>query len=134
MHGDPANSWMGEILEVNIYNRALSAEEVLFLYDKVSTSIEDKLTVLPKEYRLLQNYPNPFNPSTSISFGLPQYSFVSLKVYNSLGEEIAELGGREYSAGQHIVKFNASNLASGVYFYTIRTGKFTSTQKMIIQK
>ena len=125
---------MGEILEVNIYNRALSAEEVLFLYDKVSTSIEDKLTVLPKEYRLLQNYPNPFNPSTSISFGLPQYSFVSLKVYNSLGEEIAELGGREYSAGQHIVKFNASNLASGVYFYTIRTGKYTSTQKMIIQK
>jgi hypothetical protein len=57
-----------------------------------------------------------------------------LKVYNSLGEEIAELGGREYSAGLHTVRFDATNLSSGVYFYTIRAGNYTSTQKMIFQK
>ncbi|MGD0591270.1 MAG: malectin domain-containing carbohydrate-binding protein [Bacteroidota bacterium] len=88
----------------------------------------------PKDYSLEQNYPNPFNPTTNISFGLPENAFVSLKVYNSLGQEIVELAGREYSAGRHSVTFDATNRASGVYFYTIRAGKYTSTQKMILQK
>jgi len=88
----------------------------------------------PSEYLLVQNYPNPFNPTTQISFALPENSFVSLKVYNSLGEEIAELAGREYSAGTHSVTFDATGLASGVYFYAIRAGKFSTSQKMLLQK
>jgi hypothetical protein len=128
--------WAGEILEFNIYNKVLTADEVLFLYNKGAsiTGVDKEIKAIPKDYRLLQNYPNPFNPSTLISFDLPKNSFVSLNVYNSLGEEIAELGGREYSAGLHTVRFDATNLSSGVYFYTIRAGNYTSTQKMIFQK
>jgi hypothetical protein len=88
----------------------------------------------PKDYSLEQNYPNPFNPTTNISFGLPENAFVSLKVYNSLGQEIVELAGREYSAGRHSVTFDATKLSSGVYFYTLRAGQYSITQKMILQK
>jgi len=72
--------WMGEILEFNIFNKALSPEEVLFLFNKgaTTTSVEDGLTMLPKEYNLLQNYPNPFNPGTKISFDLPKESMVKI--------------------------------------------------------
>jgi hypothetical protein len=133
---DGDSTWVGEILEFNIYNKALDTTEVLFLFNKgvSSTSVDKKIAALPEDYRLSQNYSNPFNPSTFISFELPENSFVSLKVYNLLGEEIAELGGRDYSAGQHIVRFDATNFSSGVYFYTIRAGKYTSTKKMIFQK
>jgi hypothetical protein len=88
----------------------------------------------PEDFFLGQNYPNPFNPSTVISFGIPENSYVSLKVYNALGEEIADLTGREYSAGWHSVSFDASNLASGVYFYALRAGKFSTSKKMLLQK
>ena len=87
-----------------------------------------------ENFFLGQNYPNPFNPSTVIQFGIPENSYVSLKVYNSLGEEIAELAGREYSAGWHSVSFDASNLSSGVYFYALRAGKFSTSKKMLLQK
>jgi hypothetical protein len=89
---------------------------------------------LPKEFELAQNYPNPFNPTTVISFTIPENYFVSLKVYDLLGTEIAELAGREYSAGWHSITFDASNFASGVYFYTFKAGQYTSTQRMIFQK
>ncbi|MGD1046871.1 MAG: malectin domain-containing carbohydrate-binding protein, partial [Bacteroidota bacterium] len=95
---------------------------------------EQSQQVIPAGYALEQNYPNPFNPTTIITFGIPENAFVSLKVYNSLGIEIAELAGRAYSAGRHSVTFDATNRASGVYFYTIRAGRYTTTQKMILQK
>jgi len=90
--------------------------------------------VLPEKFFLGQNYPNPFNPSTNISFGIPEASHVTLNVYNSLGEEVAQLANREYSAGSHSVSFDASGLSSGVYFYTMRAGKFSTSQKMLLQK
>jgi hypothetical protein len=89
---------------------------------------------IPAGYALEQSYPNPFNPSTTITFMIPVNSYVSLKVYNSLGQVMAELAGREYSAGRHSVTFNASNLASGIYYYSMRAGEFTMVQKMILQK
>jgi endo-1,4-beta-xylanase len=97
---------------------------------------EEQLTRIepPKEYELGSNYPNPFNPTTVISFAIPENAFVSLKVYNALGQEIAELAGREYSAGRHAVTFNASNLASGVYYYAMKAGSYVMVQKMILQK
>ena len=88
----------------------------------------------PTSFTLEQNYPNPFNPSTLISFGVPQSSFVSLKVYDMLGQEIIELAGREYSAGSHTVTFDASKLASGTYLYTLRAGDFSTTRKMLFVK
>jgi hypothetical protein len=85
-------------------------------------------------YKLGQNYPNPFSGKTNISFEIPDHAFVSLKVYNLLGTEIAELAGREYSTGKHTVEFDMKNLAKGVYIYTIKAGKFSASQKMIIQR
>jgi glucuronoarabinoxylan endo-1,4-beta-xylanase len=86
----------------------------------------------PTSFKLYQNYPNPFNPSTRINFEIPEKSFVSLKVYNILGEVVAELAGKQYVAGVHSLTFDASHLASGIYFYTLRAGDFTQTKKMFL--
>ncbi|MBK9099126.1 MAG: T9SS type A sorting domain-containing protein [bacterium] len=89
---------------------------------------------IPTEYLLEQNYPNPFNPSTTIKFRIPEGSYVSLKVYNVLGKEIATLVSEEMNAGTYEVNFDASNLSSGVYFYKIESGNFVKTNKMILMK
>jgi len=91
-------------------------------------------TPLPTAYLLDQNYPNPFNPETSIRFSVPQESFVTVKVFNTLGEEVMTLVNEEKSAGVYNVSFNAKNLTSGIYFYTIKANDFTSTKKMILMK
>lgn len=84
-------------------------------------------------YTLEQNFPNPFNVKTNISFEIPNNTFVSLKVYNLLGTEIGEIAGKEYTSGKHTVEFDSKNLAKGIYIYTIKTGKFSADQKMILQ-
>ena len=83
---------------------------------------------------LMQNYPNPFNPSTIIEFAIPEKTNVSLFVFNSIGEKVAELVNQEMDAGYHTVNFNASNLSSGIYFYRISTNDFSKTRKMIMLK
>ena len=88
----------------------------------------------PKGFSLLQNYPNPFNPSTTISFEIPEGSFVTIKVYDILGNEIATLVNEEKPLGSYEAEFNANNLPSGIYFYTLSTGNFLSTKKMILLK
>jgi hypothetical protein len=98
-----------------------------------SEIVEVKLET-PTEYKLTQNYPNPFNPSTTISFALPQQANVKLIVYNSLGEEVAELVNRELNAGIQSVNFDGSNLSSGLYFYTISAGNFADVKKMLLLK
>ncbi|MBL7969412.1 MAG: T9SS type A sorting domain-containing protein [Prolixibacteraceae bacterium] len=85
-------------------------------------------------YTLSQNFPNPFSRKTNISFEIPNKTFVSLKVYNMLGAEVMELAGKEYSAGLHTVEFDPKNLGKGIYIYTLRTGKFSGSRKMIIQE
>lgn len=82
----------------------------------------------------IDNYPNPFNPSTTIRFALPENSFVTLKVYDVLGKEVATLVNEERSAGYHGVQFNASQLASGIYFYQIQAGTYRAVKKMILMK
>ena len=86
------------------------------------------------EYSLEQNYPNPFNPVTTIKFSLPEKSNVSLTVYNLLGESIKELFAGELEAGYHKINFDASELPSGVYMYTLKAGSFNSSNKMILLK
>jgi hypothetical protein len=88
----------------------------------------------PREFSLSQNYPNPFNPGTVIAFSIPTDEFVSLKVYNSLGQEVSTLVNQVIKAGTHTVNFNAANLMSGVYYYTLKAGSFVQTNKMSLMK
>ena len=88
----------------------------------------------PDKFSLEQNYPNPFNPETSIRFTLPENSFVSLKVYDVNGKLVKTLLSGTTPAGSHEVSFNASELSSGVYFYTLKAGGFTESKKMLLTK
>jgi hypothetical protein len=101
---------------------------------EIITDVSGVSTNLPSEYSLEQNYPNPFNPSTTISFSIPNEEFVSLKVFNSLGEKVAELVNERKPAGNYSVSFNANDLASGIYLYKITAGDFIQTRKMILVK
>ncbi len=94
----------------------------------------DEPTALPKEFELYQNYPNPFNPSTTIKFALPVQTELVISVYNSLGEKVAEAFNGGLDEGFHEINFNASALASGVYFYRFESKKYISTKKMIVIK
>jgi hypothetical protein len=89
---------------------------------------------LPVAYELKQNFPNPFNPSTEISFTLAKQEDVNLVVYNIIGQRVALLASGQMNAGSYLVKFNASNLAAGVYLYRLEAGNFVSTKKMILLK
>jgi hypothetical protein len=97
----------------------------------IAVGIEDENTT-PVEYFLNQNYPNPFNPSTEISFSLAKSSFVIMEIYNSLGQKVAALLNKNIDPGRHKVKFNASNLSSGIYYYKIQAGEFQSVKKMLL--
>ena len=88
----------------------------------------------PENYSLAQNYPNPFNPSTSISFTLTKSTFVRLKIFNILGNEVTTLLNQVMPGGRHEIKFDANNLPSGVYLYTISAGDFVDTKKMLLMK
>jgi hypothetical protein len=99
-----------------------------------TVDVEEEPKTIPYEFVLYQNYPNPFNPSTTISFSIPNYSRVVVKVFDILGREIQEIVNDYFYPGKHSLKFNASNLTSGVYFYQIVTNKTTRTMKMILQK
>ncbi len=89
---------------------------------------------VPEGYSLSQNYPNPFNPSTNLEFGISELGFVSLKIYNTLGKEIATLVNTNLSPGTYKYNFDASGLTSGIYFYTIKAGEFTETKRMLLVK
>ncbi|HKI78174.1 MAG TPA: discoidin domain-containing protein [Ignavibacteriaceae bacterium] len=107
--------------------------EARILKSDKATPIEISNNV-PQSFALEQNYPNPFNPTTNIRFSIPQESFVTLKVYDILGNEIATLVNERKPRGTYNVKFNASNLASGIYFCRIQASNFISTRKMILLK
>ncbi|KAA0254795.1 MAG: T9SS C-terminal target domain-containing protein, partial [Chlorobiota bacterium] len=87
---------------------------------------------LPKEFALEQNFPNPFNPETVIRYALPVEGHVTLEVFNTLGEKVAELVNAEMPAGEHSVVFNAANLVSGNYLYRITSGTFVQVRKLTL--
>ena len=106
-------------------------------YDNISftvTSVEGEENGVIDNFVLEQNYPNPFNPSTTINYTLPARSAVTLKVYDVLGNEVASLVNSSQEAGSYSVNFDAKNLASGLYIYTLNTGNFTSSKKMMLLK
>jgi hypothetical protein len=98
------------------------------------TGVESNTISTPNKFALSQNYPNPFNPSTQISYVLAAKGLTTLKVYNIIGQEVATLVNSVETAGSHEVKFDASRLSSGVYFYTLRSGNSIETMKMLLMK
>jgi len=98
------------------------------------TSIDKTGSDMPCSYNLFQNYPNPFNPNTVISYQLPVMSNVTLKVYDLLGKEVANLVNDRQDAGNHSVKFNASMLSSGVYFYKLQAENYSAMKKLLLLK
>ncbi len=100
---------------------------------KIYNSVEVDFETV-NEYSLSQNYPNPFNPSTEINYTLAKSGNVTLTIYNLLGSEVATLVNGFMEAGKHSVKFDANDITSGIYFYTIKADNFTSTRKMILMK
>lgn len=88
----------------------------------------------PIKFELSQNYPNPFNPVTNISFSIPEDSFVTLKIYNMLGNEVATILNKDMESGEHLVKFNASSLSSGIYFYMLKADNNVATKKLVLLK
>jgi hypothetical protein len=103
----------------------------VFVY-KDPLGIDTKDENLPTEFTLKQNYPNPFNPNTSIEFSIPKQEFVTLKIYNLLGQEVTTLVSDRLKAGNYNYIWNAGTLASGVYFYELEVGDFVETRKMIL--
>ncbi|MEO8210354.1 MAG: T9SS type A sorting domain-containing protein, partial [bacterium] len=89
---------------------------------------------IPDKFSLSQNYPNPFNPVTKLEIGISDLGFVSLKVYDVDGREVATLVNEQLRPGTYEVNFNGSNFTSGVYFYRLVTGDFIETNKMILTK
>jgi hypothetical protein len=95
-------------------------------------SVEKLSTDLPAHFSLDQNYPNPFNPTTTISFSIPFKSFVSLKVFDLIGREIATIISEEISAGSYSKQWNAANMSSGIYFYRLQAGTYIETKKLVL--
>ncbi len=94
---------------------------------------------MPDSYALLENYPNPFNPETQIRFQLPEASHVTMRIFNSLGQEIRTLTDKQYEAGSHSVRWDSKDnqgntLSSGVYLYKVQAGTFTQVKKMTLLK
>ena len=109
-------------------------------YINVHILIYDITTEIPSKYDLAQNYPNPFNPVTNLEFGIPalrgesKFGFVTLKVYDMLGKEVATLVNEKLNPGTFRVEFDADNLTSGVYFYRLTTESFSDTKRMMLVK
>lgn len=98
------------------------------------TGVYQEANVVPMNYELSQNYPNPFNPSTTIRYSIPMQSRVTLRVVNMLGQVVETLVDADLGVGAYVVQFNASRLATGVYFYQLRAGDFVSVKKMLLLK
>ncbi len=131
--------WIGELLDSlnieygpNIKYKTLTEAALLFR-DKLTSNIAEEIP-LPDKFELLQNYPNPFNPSTTIKWKMPVESFVTLKVYDILGKEVAMLVNEYRQAGISEALFDGSELNSGIYFYTINAGSFAKSNKMLLLK
>lgn len=119
-----------------VYGYAVSSDgNVIKLADTLNmfTGVSQN-GILPESFELEQNYPNPFNPSTNIKFHLPNASFVKLSVFDILGREVAGLVSEQLAAGTHEAVWNSAGYTSGIYFYKIEAGEFTSMKKMILVK
>jgi len=121
----------------NIWIGTTSGGIVVFNENGI-VSVEDNdrfNTTIPNDYILSENYPNPFNPKTNIKFSIPRTEFVTLKIYNILGQEVSTLVSEKLTPGNYKYEWDASGFASGIYYYTLETTKgFVQSKKLILIK
>jgi hypothetical protein len=106
----------------------------IYEYTFIPVGIHPPGGTVPKDFALHQNYPNPFNPATYIIYDIPKSSFVNITVFDVSGRVVKTLVNEQKTEGTYNIMFNASSLSSGIYFYKITAGSFTSTKKMILVK
>ena len=137
-------------IDVMLYTHSIPGTGfVTFRAEKVSNTSENytvtfggafnpigiqQTSTIVKDFSLGQNYPNPFNPSTKIYFSIPKSDFVSLKIYDMLGREVSVLVNENLTAGEYEASFDANGLSSGMYYYKIQSGEYTSVKKMALLK
>jgi len=133
--------WTGTIIKSDLFDLKPQGSIALWSAGNHNTILKYELPIgiinisnIAEDYLLEQNYPNPFNPVTTIKFTIPQSGLTVLKVYNILGEEIAELVNEKLNTGSYEVKLDANSLPSGVYFYRLVSGRFTEEKKMVLIK
>jgi len=115
--------------------RIITAKHIYNLSAQRTTSNEAaKENPLPTEYSLDQNYPNPFNPVTRIKYSVPKESFITLAIYNMLGEKVEELVSETKSAGTYFVDWDAKGFTSGIYIYNLRSQNYSASRKLILLK
>jgi hypothetical protein len=128
----PGSVWQGQYnVKVNGVLHDVKPSHIVYRSDPRLPVLENA-NEIPDEYALLQNFPNPFNPSTTIRYGVPHKTTVQLAVFNALGQSVSTLVNGEQEAGYHEVKFDGSELSSGVYFYRIEAGSFVQTRKLLL--
>ncbi|UCH65511.1 MAG: T9SS type A sorting domain-containing protein, partial [Ignavibacterium sp.] len=110
------------------------SSNILNLYISPPVSVELLSDMSPTEYKLIQNYPNPFNPNTTIRFDIPEFTFITIKVFDILGSEIEILVNEEKQTGTYQITWYAENLTSGIYFYRLQAGSFVETKKLLLIK
>jgi len=111
-----------------------TADGVINLVKDPTSGVEKESGVAPDEFTLDQNYPNPFNPGTTIQFSIPEPSYVKLEIFNTLGEKVDVLLSEELRGGTYEYNWNASNLKSGIYYYSLTSNNFRQTKKLILLK
>jgi len=135
------NLFDGSVIDIQPISGTLDIElegfeaKVFYLGEEPVGVVQDEIeNIIIDEFKLNQNFPNPFNPSTKISFQLPNNEFVTLKIYDVVGQEVKTLVNSKMEKGKYDIDFNASQLSSGIYFYRIQAGKFIDTKKLILIK
>jgi hypothetical protein len=117
-----------------IHMYSISGNGSVMRYRYTPTGVEPVSNAVPTEFRLEQNYPNPFNPTTNIGFRISHFGFVSLRVFDLLGREVATLVHEVKQPGSYEVTWDATGVASGVYLYRLQAGDYVDTKKLILLK
>lgn len=113
---------------------AVASDGSVIKYTDNLTGIDPNNTTTPETFALQQNYPNPFNPSTTIKYSVPESGNVTVKIYNTLGTEVKTVVNKNHAAGNYVENVDMSEFSSGIYFYTMTSGGFTETKKMMLVK
>ena len=121
-------------LSPNGNNATVNGDVKLVDTDELYTAVDETKKAIPEENLLSHNYPNPFNPTTAIEFQVKEPCFVTLKIYNVLGNEVATIVNKQFYTGYYKYHWDGSGQASNVYFYKLQAGNYTAVKKMLLMK